>query len=78
VTDPEIIESVISDEVGSSALFAARFRENAARALLLPRRDPETAVAALATADAVRTTSDSGCAVSGVPDRARDHAGMSE
>jgi ATP-dependent Lhr-like helicase len=40
VCDPELIESVISDEVGSSALFAARFRENAARALLLPRRDP--------------------------------------
>jgi ATP-dependent helicase Lhr and Lhr-like helicase len=28
--------------VGSSALFAARFRENAARALLLPRRDPKS------------------------------------
>jgi ATP-dependent helicase Lhr and Lhr-like helicase len=42
LSDPEIIESVISDEVGSSALFAARFRENAARALLLPRRDPKT------------------------------------
>ena len=40
--DPELIESVISDEVGSSALFAARFRENAARALLLPRRDPRS------------------------------------
>src|SRR5215218_1117469 len=42
VCDPELIESVISDEVGSSALFAARFRENAARALLLPRRDPKS------------------------------------
>jgi ATP-dependent helicase Lhr and Lhr-like helicase len=42
VADPEMIESVISDEVGSSALFAARFRENAARALLLPRRDPRS------------------------------------
>jgi ATP-dependent Lhr-like helicase len=40
VCDPELIESIISDEVGASALFAARFRENAARALLLPRRDP--------------------------------------
>src|SRR4029450_13674926 len=40
VCDPDLIESVISDEVGASALFAARFRENAARALLLPRRDP--------------------------------------
>ncbi len=42
VSDPELIESVITDEVGSSALFAARFRENAARALLLPRRDPKS------------------------------------
>jgi ATP-dependent helicase Lhr and Lhr-like helicase len=42
VCDPEIIESVVSNEVGSSALFAARFRENAARALLLPRRDPRS------------------------------------
>ena len=42
VSDPDILESVISDEVGSSALFAARFRENAARALLLPRRDPKS------------------------------------
>jgi ATP-dependent helicase Lhr and Lhr-like helicase len=42
ICDPELIESVVSDEVGSSALFAARFRENAARALLLPRRDPKS------------------------------------
>jgi ATP-dependent helicase Lhr and Lhr-like helicase len=42
VADAETIESVVSDEVGSSALFAARFRENAARALLLPRRDPKS------------------------------------
>jgi ATP-dependent helicase Lhr and Lhr-like helicase len=42
VSDPELIESVVTDEVGSSALFAARFRENAARALLLPRRDPKS------------------------------------
>ncbi|HEY9470657.1 MAG TPA: ATP-dependent helicase [Propionibacteriaceae bacterium] len=42
ISDPELLESVITDEVGSSALFAARFRENAARALLLPRRDPKS------------------------------------
>lgn len=30
----------VMEEVGSSALFAARFRESAARALLLPRRNP--------------------------------------
>lgn len=39
----ERAEATLSDvmeEVGSSALFAARFRECAARALLLPRRNP--------------------------------------
>ncbi|NYD42172.1 ATP-dependent Lhr-like helicase [Nocardioides panaciterrulae] len=34
------IEDLVTHEVGGSALFAARFRECAARALLLPRRDP--------------------------------------
>lgn len=34
------IEDLVTTEVGGSALFAARFRECAARALLLPRRDP--------------------------------------
>ncbi|MGO1973363.1 MAG: ATP-dependent helicase [Propionibacteriaceae bacterium] len=38
--DPDTLEELITEEVGSSALFAARFRECAARALLLPRRDP--------------------------------------
>ena len=58
VSDPEIIESVISDEVGSSALFAARFRENAARALLLPRRDPKVSLTAVAAAHALSATAD--------------------
>ncbi|MER0244960.1 DEAD/DEAH box helicase [Streptomyces sp. HSW2009] len=34
------VAQVVTDEVGGSALFAARFRECAARALLLPRRSP--------------------------------------
>jgi ATP-dependent helicase Lhr and Lhr-like helicase len=38
--EPEEIEEVVTDAVGGSALFASRFRENAARALLLPRRTP--------------------------------------
>ncbi len=42
ICDPDSIESVVTDEVGGSALFAARFRECAARALLLPRRDPKS------------------------------------
>jgi len=40
--DPDEIEELVTTKVGSSALFAARFRENAARALLLPRRRPGT------------------------------------
>ncbi|HEY7826737.1 MAG TPA: helicase-related protein, partial [Candidatus Limnocylindrales bacterium] len=39
---PDEIEDLVVGQVGSSALFAARFRENAARALLLPRRRPGT------------------------------------
>jgi ATP-dependent Lhr-like helicase len=38
--DPEEVEQLIVAEVGGSAVFAARFRECAARSLLLPRRDP--------------------------------------
>ncbi len=34
------IEQLVTDQVGGSALFAARFRECAGRALLLPRRNP--------------------------------------
>ncbi|HEX7834510.1 MAG TPA: crosslink repair DNA glycosylase YcaQ family protein, partial [Pseudolysinimonas sp.] len=34
------LEQLVTDEVGGSALFAARFRESAARALLLPRYNP--------------------------------------
>ncbi|MEO8229378.1 MAG: DEAD/DEAH box helicase [Chloroflexota bacterium] len=40
--DPEEIEELVVGKVADSALFAARFRENAARALLLPRRRPGT------------------------------------
>lgn len=38
--DPEELESIVTDSVADSALFGSRFRENAARALLLPRRNP--------------------------------------
>ncbi|MBK0330409.1 ATP-dependent helicase [Brachybacterium sp. MASK1Z-5] len=42
VFTPEEIEEEVRRLVGTSALFAARFRECAARALLLPRRDPRS------------------------------------
>ena len=38
--DPEEVEPLVSAQLPGSALFAARFRENAARSLLLPRRRP--------------------------------------
>jgi ATP-dependent Lhr-like helicase len=37
---PENVEGLILDELAESALFALRFRQNAARALLLPRTKP--------------------------------------
>ncbi len=38
--DPDDVHQLITEQIGGSALFAARFRECAARALLLPRRQP--------------------------------------
>ncbi len=38
--DPEEAEAAVVSELGGSALFGARFRENAARALLIPRAYP--------------------------------------
>lgn len=40
VFDADEIDPIVTAEVGESALFASRFRESAARALLLPRRHP--------------------------------------
>ena len=50
--DPENAENLVVDQLASSTLFATRFREAAARALLLPRRYPgqrHSAVAAKKT-----------------------------
>ena len=38
--EPQELEDLVVQEVGSTALFGARFRENAGRALLIPRRRP--------------------------------------
>ena len=37
---PENVEGLILDELADSALFALRFRQNAARSLFLPRMQP--------------------------------------
>jgi ATP-dependent Lhr-like helicase len=38
--EPDDVSEIVTTELGGSALFASRFRECAARALLLPRRKP--------------------------------------
>jgi ATP-dependent Lhr-like helicase len=40
VLDADDIEAIVTREIGGSALFASRFRECAARSLLLPTRTP--------------------------------------
>jgi ATP-dependent Lhr-like helicase len=40
ILDPEEVQALVASQLPGSALFAARFRENAARSLLLPRRRP--------------------------------------
>ena len=40
--EPDDLEDLVVGQLSTSALFASRFRENAARALLLPRRRPGT------------------------------------
>ncbi|GAA1706625.1 ATP-dependent helicase [Microbacterium sediminicola] len=40
VFDTDELEPLVADEVGGSALFASRFRECSARALLMPRTNP--------------------------------------
>ncbi|MFN2608649.1 MAG: DEAD/DEAH box helicase [Acidimicrobiales bacterium] len=40
LVEPEEVEDLVVGELANSTLFASHFRENAARALLLPRRRP--------------------------------------
>src|SRR4249919_1969000 len=40
LVDPDELEDAVVAELGASALFGARFRENAARSLLIPRAYP--------------------------------------
>ncbi|MEU2199363.1 DEAD/DEAH box helicase [Isoptericola sp. NPDC019482] len=41
LVDPDEVLDAVREELGGSVMFAARFREAAARALLLPRRRPD-------------------------------------
>jgi len=38
--DPDEVQALVLRQLGATALFAAKFRENAARSLLLPKRRP--------------------------------------
>ncbi len=40
ILDPDEVQELVSSQLPASALFAARFRDNAARSLLLPKRRP--------------------------------------
>src|SRR4029077_1482222 len=40
IIDPGDVEDLVVGELGDTALFGARFRENAGRSLLIPRRRP--------------------------------------
>ena len=40
IPDPDEVENILVEELARSSVFASHFRENAARALLLPRRRP--------------------------------------
>ena len=74
VFDADEIEPLVTAEVGGSALFASRFRECAARSLLLPRRDPRRRTAAVAAAPAGEPTAAGRQRVRPVPGRARSDA----
>ena len=45
IPNPDEVESLVIRQLGSSSMFAAKFREAAARALLLPRMNPQRRVA---------------------------------
>ena len=53
----EEVEALVLNQLGGTAMFAAKFREAAGRALLLPQAQGRRAHAALATAQAGRRTS---------------------
>ena len=69
VPDPDDVERLVVRQLGSTALFAARFREAAGRALLLPQTAARRPGAALATAQAGRGSARRRRPLRVVPDR---------
>ena len=70
--EPDEIEDLVVRELGSSALFGARFRENAARALLLPRAYPGKRTPLWQQRLQGAEPAGGGEGLSALPDRARD------
>ena len=69
---PDEVEDLVIRSLGGTSLFAARFRENAARALLLPRRHPGAPQPALGPAQARGRPARCRVALRLLPDPARD------
>ncbi len=76
VFDPDEVEAIVTSELGGSSLFASRFRECAARALLLPRRNPGRRAPLWQQRQRVRPAAQRGRTVRLVPDHSRDDARM--
>ena len=70
--DPDELEDRVVGELGGSALFGARFRENAGPRAADPARLPGAAHAAVAAAAEVADAARGRQALRAVPDRARD------
>ena len=70
--EPDEIEDLVVAELGASALFGARFRENAARSLLIPARPAGSTHPALAAASEVPVPARGGQEIRRLPGRARD------
>ncbi len=70
--EPEALEELLLGQLRQSSLFATHFRENAARALLLPRRRPGEAYAAVGAAHEVTNAAGRSQPVPELSDRARD------
>ena len=68
----EELDELVLAEVGQTALFGARFRENAARALLIPRRRPGERTPLVAAAAEGARAAAGRAQVRELPDRARD------
>ncbi len=69
---PTRSQALVVRQLGATALFAAKFRENAARSLLLPKRRPGMRAPALAAAQARRRPAGGRRAIRIVPGPARD------